>query len=281
MSFLCDGLRPEGGGGCGPQDDDGASASKSPASCTKDELPLKTAGKLTVATDKPAFEPWFKDDDPSNGQGFESAVTYAVAGKLGFGKEDVVWTTQSFESSYAPGPKSFDFDINQISVTPARKKAVTFSTGYYDVQQGVVALEGGEYADATSIAELKEARIAVQVGTTALQAVQNQIKPEKNPKIFNTQIDAVNALKNEQVDLLLVDLPTAFYVTAAQIDGSKIVGQLPQSQDSSEYFGLLLQRGNGLVSCLDKAIGELKSSGELAKIQKQWLTSSAGAPVLK
>lgn len=269
---------------CAPQDEGGsdASASKSPASCAKDKLPLKTAGKLTVATDKPAFEPWFKDDAPSNGQGFESAVAYAVAGRLGFTKDQVAWTTQSFESSYAPGPKNFDFDINQISATPAREKAVTFSDGYYDVQQGVVALKNGTYANATSVAELKKARIAVQVGTTALQAVQNQIKPDSQPKIFNTQIDAVNALKNKQVDLLLVDLPTAFYVTAAQIDGSKIVGQLPQTAGgSSEHFGLLMQKGSTLAGCLNQAIGQLKSSGELAKIQQQWLTSSAGAPVLK
>ncbi|NDU74136.1 transporter substrate-binding domain-containing protein [Actinomadura sp. DSM 109109] len=268
---------------CAPQDEEsGASASKSPASCAKNKLPLKSPGKLTIATDKPAFEPWFKDDDPSNGQGFESAVAYAVAGKLGFAKNEVVWKTQSFESSYAPGPKTFDFDINQISVTPAREKAVAFSDGYYDVRQGVVALEGGKFAGATSVAELKKARIAVQVGTTSLKAVTDQIKPEDQPKIFNTQIDAVNALKNKQVDLLVVDLPTAFYVTAAQIDDSKIVGQLAPAQgDGGEHFGLLMERGSGLAGCLDQAIGQLKSSGELAKIEQRWLTASAGAPVLK
>ncbi|MGW5411415.1 ABC transporter substrate-binding protein [Actinomadura geliboluensis] len=267
---------------CAPQEDDTAAASKSPASCTKDKLALKTPGKLTVATDKPAFEPWFKDDDPKNGQGFESAVAYAVAGKLGFTKDEVAWTVESFESSYAPGTKKFDFDINQISVTPAREKAVTFSDGYYDVQQGVVALEGTKFADASSIAELKGAKIAVQVGTTSYQAVKNQLKPDAEPKVFNNQIDAVNALKNKQADVLLVDLPTAFYVTAAQVEGSKIVGQLPQTQGGeTEHFGLLLEKGSPLVGCLDQAIGELKSSGELAKIEERWLTSSAGAPVLK
>lgn len=266
---------------CAPQEDDTA-ASKSPASCTKGQLSLKTPGKLTIGTDKPAFEPWFKDDDPANGQGFEGAVAYAVANKLGFTKEEVTWTVESFESSYAPGTKKFDFDINQVSVTPAREKAVTFSTGYYDVQQGVVALKGTKYADATSIAGLKGAKIAVQVGTTSYQAVQNQLKPDSAPKVFNNQIDAVNALKNKQADVLLVDLPTAFYVTAAQVEDSKIVGQLPQTQGGeTEHFGLLLEKGNSLVSCLDQAIGELKSSGELARIQEQWLTTSAGAPVLK
>ncbi|MEU8340136.1 ABC transporter substrate-binding protein [Spirillospora sp. NPDC048832] len=267
---------------CAPQEDGAADASKSPASCTKDKLTLKTPGKLTVATDKPAFEPWFKDDDPKNGEGFESAVAYAVAGKLGFTKEEVTWTVESFESSYAPGTKKFDFDINQISVTPAREKAVTFSDGYYDVQQGVVALEGTKFADAKSIAELKDAKIAVQVGTTSYQAVKNQLQPSNEPKVFNNQIDAVNALKNKQADVLLVDLPTAFYVTAAQVEDSKIVGQLPQTQGGeTEHFGLLLEKGNALVGCLNQAIGELKSSGELAKIEERWLTSSAGAPVLK
>ncbi|MFC9972136.1 ABC transporter substrate-binding protein [Spirillospora sp. NPDC127200] len=267
---------------CAPQEESTSSgASASPASCAKDQLKLTKPGQLTVATDKPAFEPWFKDNDPSNGEGFESAVAYAVAGKLGFAKDEVKWVTQSFDASYAPGPKNFDFDINQISVTPARQKAVTFSDGYYDVQQGVVAMEGGKFAGAKGLADLKDARIAVQVGTTALQAVRDQIKPSSDPKVFNSQIDAVNALKGKQVDAVVLDLPSAFYVTAAQIENSKIVGQFASAGAGKEYFGLLLQQGNSLVGCLNKAIGELKSSGELAKIQEKWLTSAAGAPVLK
>jgi polar amino acid transport system substrate-binding protein len=269
---------------CAPADEATPSAgpsSTAAAACAKDQLKLTTPGKLTIATDKPAFEPWFKNDDPANGQGFESAVAYAVAGKLGFAKNEITWTTESFDSSFAPGPKKFDFDINQISISPARQKAVTFSDGYYDVQQGVVALDGTKYAGATGIAALKGAKIAVQVGTTSLQAVQQQIQPSVQPQVFNNQIDAVNALKNKQVDALVVDLPTAFYVTAAQVKGSKIVGQLPQSGAGTEQFGLLLQKGNPLVTCLNKAVGEVKSSGELARIQDQWLTSSAGAPVLK
>jgi polar amino acid transport system substrate-binding protein len=270
---------------CAPADDTtGATANGSAsatASCTKDRLKLTKPGTLTIATDKPAFEPWFKNDDPTSAQGFESAVAYAVANKLGFAKNEVTWTTESFDSSYAPGPKNFDFDINQISITPERAKAVTFSDGYYDVAQSVVAIDGNAYAGATSIAELKKARIAVQVGTTALRAVQQQIHPDVQPRVFNNQIDAVNALKNKQVDALVLDLPTAFYVTAAQIKHSKIVGQLPQSAGGSEQFGLLLQRGSSLVGCLNTAIGQLKTSGELAQIQNQWLTASAGAPVLK
>ncbi|MFC4906187.1 ABC transporter substrate-binding protein [Actinomadura gamaensis] len=269
---------------CAPQKESGSSAGKTPASaasCTKDKLKLVKPGQLTVATDKPAFEPWFKKDDPTNGQGYESAVAYAVAEKLGFAKNEVKWVTESFDSSYAPGPKKFDFDVNQISVTPAREKAVTFSDGYYDVQQAVVTLKDGRFANATQIAQLKDARIAVQVGTTSLAAVRDQIRPSGQPKVFSNQIDAVNALKNKQVDALVVDLPTAFYVTAAQVDGSKIAGQLPQSSGGGEHFGLLLQQGNPLVGCLNQAIGRLKSSGDLAKLQQQWLTSAAGAPILK
>lgn len=270
---------------CAPADSTGdgkaSTSATSTTACAKDKLKLTRPGRLTIATDKPAFEPWFKNDDPAGGQGFESAVAYAVATKLGFAKNEVTWTTESFDSSYAPGPKKFDFDINQISITPARRKAVTFSDGYYDVAQAVVTADSSRYAGATSVGELKNARIAVQVGTTALQAVRQQIQPTTQPRVFNNQIDAINALKNKQVDALVLDLPTAFYVTAAQVKNSKIVGQLPRSADGTEQFGLLLQRGNPLVGCLNVALGQLKSSGELARIQNQWLTASAGAAVLK
>ncbi|GAA3241905.1 ABC transporter substrate-binding protein [Actinocorallia longicatena] len=257
-----------------------ATATGAPA-CTKDSLPLKNAGKLVIGTDKPAFEPWFVDDDPSNGKGFESAVAYAVAGQLGFTKDEVSWEKVGFDSSFAPGKKKFDFDINQVSISAARAKAVTFSTGYYDVAQGVVALKGTKFADVTDLAGLKDAKIAVQVGTTSLKAVQDQIQPTTQPKVYNNQIDAVTALKNKQADVLVVDLPTAFYVTAAQVENSKIAGQLPQAGATPEQFGLVLEKDSALVTCLDQAIGKLKSSGELAKIQERWLTSSAGAPVLK
>ncbi|MGK5550184.1 ABC transporter substrate-binding protein [Actinomadura kijaniata] len=265
---------------CAPQKKETGSGTAAPASCAKDQLKLVNKGRLTVATDKPAFEPWFKNNDPGNGEGFESAVAYAVAGRLGFARNEVRWVTQPFDASYAPGPKNFDFDINQISVTPARQKAVTFSDGYYEVQQGAVTVNGSRYAGARSLAELKDARIAVQVGTTALQAVRDQIRPTRQPKVFNSQIDTVNALKNKQVDVLVLDLPSAFYVTAAQVDNSKIIGQFA-SGSAAEHFGLLLQKDNPLVGCLNKAIGELKSAGELTRIQDKWLGAAAGAPVLK
>jgi polar amino acid transport system substrate-binding protein len=266
---------------CAPAEDSGPAASPSAAAnCAKDQLPLKTAGKLTVATDTPAFEPWFKNDDPSNGEGFESAVAYAVADRLGFTKDEVVWTKVGFEQSYAPGKKDFDFDINQISITPERQKAVTFSDGYYTVAQGVITLGDGKFAGATTKAQLKDAKIGVQVGTTSLTVVEEQIQPSAKASVFNTQIDVVNALKNKQVDAIVVDLPTAFYVTAAQVEGSKIVGQLPAAGED-EQFGLLLEKDNPLVDCLNQALGELKSSGELQQITDRWLSSAAGAPVLQ
>ncbi|WP_239089755.1 ABC transporter substrate-binding protein [Sphaerimonospora thailandensis] len=257
-----------------------ATGTAATASCAKDGLTLVTPGKLTIGTDKPAYEPWFKDDDPANGQGFESAVAYAVAQKMGFTKDEVVWAVVPFDSSFAPGPKKFDFDINQISITPERKKAVDFSAGYYTVKQGVVALDGSTFAKAATLAELKDAKIGVQAGTTALQAVRQVIQPGADPSVFNQQIDAINALKNKQIDAIVVDLPTAFYVTAAQVEGSKIVGQFAAQSDAPEEFGLLFQKGNGLVPCVDKALGELKTSGELAGIESRWLTAAAGAPEL-
>ncbi|GAA4200267.1 ABC transporter substrate-binding protein [Microbispora amethystogenes] len=258
-----------------------AGASTGADACAKESLKLTTPGKLTVGTDKPAYEPWFKNDDPSSGQGFESAVAYAVAGQLGFTRDEVAWTVVPFDSSFAPGPKQFDFDVNQISITPERAKAVDFSQGYYTVKQGVVALESGKYASATSLADLKDAKIGVQAATTALQAVRSVIQPAEDPSVFNQQVDAITALKNKQIDAIVVDLPTAFYVTAAQVKGSKIVGQFAATGGEPEEFGLLFQKGSSLVSCVDKALGELRSSGELAKIEGEWLTAAAGAPELK
>ncbi|WP_327088613.1 ABC transporter substrate-binding protein [Nonomuraea sp. NBC_01738] len=270
---------------CAPADNTatsaGPGASSAPTACTKDQLKLRNAGKLTIGTDKPAYEPWFKDDDPSNGQGFESAVAFAVAGELGFDRDEVKWETVKFDTAFAPGEKKFDFDVNQVSITPERAGAVDFSKGYYTVKQAVVALDKGKYAGVTGLAQLADAKIGVQVGTTSLDAVQNVIKPSEQPKVYTEQIDAVNALKNGQVEALVVDLPTAFYVTAAQVEGSKIVGQFSSTGGTPEEFGLVMEKGSALKSCVDKAVEALKSKGELAKIEQQWLGAAAGAPELK
>ena len=242
--------------------------------CAPENLTTIDAGKLTVGTDTPAYPPYFSDDDPSNGEGFESAVTYAVAEGLGLKPTDVVWQVVPFNSSYAPGDKAFDFDINQISITPERQKVVDFSDGYYTVNQAVVALKGSPIANATSVAELQGAKLGAQVGTTSLSFITDVVKPTAEVQVFNDTNDAKNAMQNEQIDGLVVDLPTAYYVTAAEIDNSKIVGQFP-AQKGGEEFGLLFQKGNPLVGCVNKVLAEMKSSGALQAIQDKWLAGAA------
>ncbi|NUT44572.1 MAG: amino acid ABC transporter substrate-binding protein [Thermoactinospora sp.] len=267
---------------CAPEEQPTSTAASPTAAdaCAKDQLKLINAGKLTVGTDKPAYEPWFKDDDPSNGQGFESAVAFAVAGELGFDRTEVQWSTVKFDSAFAPGAKQFDFDVNQVSIDADRAKAVDFSKGYYTVKQAVVAIKGSKFAGAKSLAELKDAKFGVQVGTTSLDAVKDVVKPSDEPNVYNDQVDAVNALKNEQVDAIVVDLPTAFYVTAAQVENSAIVGQFSGTGGTPEEFGLVMEKGSALKPCVDKAVDSLKSKGELAKIEQEWLGSAAGAPEL-
>ncbi|MDX6588651.1 MAG: polar amino acid transport system substrate-binding protein [Solirubrobacterales bacterium] len=245
---------------------------------SKDRMALVNSGQLTVGTDKPAFPPYFEDNDPTNGKGFESAVAYAVADQLGFAKSEVKWTVVPFNSSYAPGPKKFDFDINQISVTPARQKVVDFSDPYYVAPQGVVTGKGSTL-NVSKISDLKDAEIGVQIGTTSLDAVKNVIMPSKDPKVFNDSNDVVTALKQNQVDAIVTDLPTAFYITAAQVPGSKIVGQFNTGEGDS--FGLLLAKDSHLTPCLDKAIGDLTTSGELKTITDKWMGKAAGAPELE
>ncbi len=267
---------------CGDDGDGGDSGSSSSAkadSCAKGQLTLVNSGQLTVGTDKPAFPPYFEDDDPTNGKGFESAVAYAVAKNLGFSKDEVKWTVVPFNSSYAPGPKKFDFDINQISITPDRAKVVDFSDPYYVAPQAVVVGKGSDLASATSLADLKDATIGVQIGTTSLDAVNDVIKPSNDPKVFNDSNDVVTALKQNQVDAIVTDLPTAFYITAAQVEGSKIIGQF--NAPGGDSFGLLLEKDSKLTPCVNKALGKLESSGELEQITAKWMGEAAGAPELR
>src|SRR3954466_8668969 len=208
---------------CGSSDDSSSSsASSSSASttqasaanaCTKQSLKTQTPATLTVATEKPAFPPYFEDNDPTNGRGFESALAYAIAQKLGYAKSEVRWVTEPFNSSYAPGPKKFDFDVNQISITPARAKRVDFTTPYYTAPQALVALKSSDAANASALADVANAKLGVQIGTTSLDAVQQVVKPGSQPKVFNDSNDVVTALKQKQVDAVVVDLPTAFFLT--------------------------------------------------------------------
>jgi polar amino acid transport system substrate-binding protein len=275
--------------GCGGSSNKSAGGTTtSGSSCAKADLNVVNAGQLTVGTDNPAYPPWFggnekapwKISDPRSGQGFESAVAYAVAGKLGFAKSEVRWVVVPFNTSFAPGPKKFDFDINEISFTPARAKVVDFSNSYYDVNQAIVVKKGTKIASATSIADLKPYKLGVQIGTTSYQFIKDSVKPSKQPAVYDTNDAAVAALKNGQTDALVVDLPTAFYVTAAQVPNSKILGQFPTSA-TGEHFGMVFQKGNSLVRCVNKALSALKSDGTLQQIQDKWLAKVGGAPVLK
>ncbi|MBE8473083.1 ABC transporter substrate-binding protein [Streptomyces justiciae] len=271
--------------GCAPQPEDDSAAkpagSTTGAACAKGELATKTSGKLTIATDEPAYEPWFKDDKPANGKGFESAVAYAVAERLGYDKSAVVWQSVPFNKAFAPGEKTFDFDINQVSISAERKKAVDFSSGYYDVRQAVIALKGSKAAKATSIADLKGLKLGAQVGTTSLNYIEDVVKPTQEAAAYAKNDQAKSALKNGQVDAIVVDLPTAFYITAAEVTDAEIVGQFENQGGTPEQFGLVLDKGSALTSCVTGAVDALRKDGTLAKIEQQWLSDAVDAPVLK
>ncbi|HEV7205487.1 MAG TPA: ABC transporter substrate-binding protein [Jatrophihabitans sp.] len=256
-----------------------ASASAAPT-CTPATLKTHSAGTLTVATDSPAYEPWFVDNKPANGKGFESAVAFAVGKQLGYTPAQVKWTHASFNSVIAPTPKAYDFDINEVSITPARAKAVDFSSGYYDVAQSVITLDKSRIAGATTVAGLQNAKLGAQQGTTSFDAIKNVIKPHRAASEYPTNDLAVQALKNGQIDGLVVDLPTGLYLTSAELTGAKIVGQLPVT-GTPEQFGLVLGKGSPLTGCLTKAVDALRADGTLTALQQKWLTTSAGAPELK
>ena len=270
--------------GCGDDDDDSSgsgeeTASVSPEDCTPDQLETVAPDTLTIATDDPAFPPYFEDNDPTNGEGFESAVAYAVAEELGFSEDQVEWVVEPFNRSYAPGEKDYDFDINQISITPKRAEAVDFSSPYYEAKQAVVALKDSSIADATSLAEVADADIGAQIGTTSLDAIDAVIQPASDPQVFDTSNDVVSALKNEQVEAVVVDVPTAFYLTAVQVTDAQIVGQFAGPE--GDEFGLLLEKDSPLTACVSQAVDALSESGELAEIEEEWLSAAADAPILE
>jgi polar amino acid transport system substrate-binding protein len=251
--------------------------------------PTIDAGKLTVGTDNPAYPPWFggkpfpgspwKVSDPRSGEGYEAAVAYAVATQLGFKSTNVVWKYVPFNRAFAPGKKPFDFDINQISYTPQRAKVVTFSNSYYDVNQALVVLAGTKITSVRSQAGLRDYKLGAQIGTTSYAYIKEHIKPSKQPAVYQQNAAAIQALKNKQIDGLVVDLPTAFYISAAQVDNSKVL-QFPTAS-GGEHFGMVFAKGNPLVACVNSALATLKGNGTLTGIRQQWLAKAAGAPVLK
>jgi polar amino acid transport system substrate-binding protein len=267
------------------------SAAAAPAAipgCAPGSLNLIEDGVLTIGTDNPAFGPWYgggektkpwKVSDPYSGKGYESAVAYAVARQLGFPKSAVKWTVVPFSNAYRPGNKPFDFDINQVSFSPARAKAVDFSKSYYFVNQAVVGRKGKPIAKVRSIAGLRSYKLGAQLGTTSYSYIVDHIRPSSSPLVYDTNDAAVQALKNGQIDGIVVDLPTAFYVTAVQVPDGVIVGKLP-TFGSKERFGMVFQKGNSLRRCVDKALDRLWRNGTIKKLQGLYL-ARAGAPDLK
>lgn len=259
-----------------------------PNACAPENLATLTAGTLTIGADNPAYPPYFEIGDPAtppwelgdptNGKGFEAAVAYAVAARLGFAKDAVAWTVVPFNNSFAPGPKTFDFYITQVSYKPERATAVDLSDGYYFVNQAVVALKDSPIAAAKTIGELAKYRFGAQVGTTSYDTIVNTIRPTAEPSVFDTNDAAIEALKNKQIDGLVVDLPTAFFVTAVQVEGGVIVGQFPAPAEG-EHFSLVLAKASPLTACVNQAIAALKADGTLEAITTEWLADKANAPV--
>lgn len=264
--------------GCTAPAEESETSSSASQDCSKESLETLEEGTLTVATDDPAYEPWFIDNEPSNGEGYESAVAFAIAEELGFAEDEVTWTTATFNTVVAPGDKDFDLDLNQVSISDERKQAVDFSSGYYDVRQTVVTTEGSPLADVTSVDELAESTLGAQVGTTSYTAITDTIQPGPDPSTYDTNDQAVQALKNGQIDGIVVDLPTAYYMTAAQLDDGVIVGQLP-AEEQPEQFGAVLAKDSPLTGCVTQAVDALREDGTLEELQQEWLTEQ-GAPEL-
>jgi polar amino acid transport system substrate-binding protein len=266
--------------GCAPKSDTSSARTKTAAdACAVDKLALRTKGQLTIGTDSPAFPPWFENNKPTNGKGYESAVAYAVAKKLGFSTAQVTWVKVPFNNSFAPGPKAFDFDINQVSILPARARVVDFSRSYYTATQAVIALKGTKAASAKSVKDLAGLRLGAQTGTTSLTAIRDEVKPTTDPLVFDDTNVAKRALLNKQVDAIVADLPTAFFITSVEIPTATITGQFKPA-GAQEEFGLLAQKGSTLVPCLNNALDALDKDGTLSALQKKWLSETVSVPVL-
>ncbi|MFI2754383.1 ABC transporter substrate-binding protein [Cellulomonas sp. P22] len=257
-----------------------APADESTPEATDGALPTLTAGTLTIGTSDPGYEPWVVDNDPSNGKGFESAVAYAVAAELGFDAAHVAWVPVSFEQIIAPGAKTFDLAINQVSISDERRKNLDLSSSYYDTAQAVVALAGNPAAQATTAAELAGLRIGAMVGTTSLTVATDAIAPTTDVSVFNDNDQAKQALVAGLVDAIVVDLPTALYITAAELEDGVLVGQLPAGDDPDQ-FGLVLDLDSPLTDAVTAAVDALRADGTLAELETTWLTDAAGAPVLR
>jgi polar amino acid transport system substrate-binding protein len=265
----------------------GADTSEAPAEepavsegneCALENLALYESGKLTVATGEPVYPPWMMDDDPSNGEGFESAVVYALASEMGFAAEDVQWVRTAFDEAISPVEKSYDFNIQQYSITEEREEIVDFSVPYYNVQRALVALEGSPATSAKTLADLKDIKFGATVGTTDLAYIEDVIGAT-DVAVYNAEVDVVSAMAAGQIDATVIGLPTAFFITAVQLDNGVVAGVLPSESD--EGFGLLFTEGSELTSCVNNALQTLRDNGTLDALAEQWLQSGGDIPTIE
>jgi polar amino acid transport system substrate-binding protein len=265
---------------CGQAGDpDVATEPDAAAGC--DPLPTIEAGTLTVATGEPVFEPWMVDDDPTNGQGFESALVYAVAEQLGIAAEDVTWVRTGFDEAIAPGPKDYDFNIQQYSINADRDEVVDFSRPYYVSEQAIIAAEGSDIADVTAVEELADFRLGAAIGTTSLDYIEEVIEPEEPAQVYNDNASAKAAFDAGQVDGILFDLPTAFFITAVEIPDATIVGVLPRVEEDADALGMLFEEESPLVVCVNQALDALEADGTLAALEEEWLQFEGEIPTLQ
>ena len=266
-------------GGSSTSSDTTAAAGSTGNECTTGKTLAE--GKLTIGTGNPAFSPWVENDAPEAGEGFEAAVAYAVATQLGFSTENVSWVRTSFDEAIQPGAKSFDFNLQQYSITDERKQTVSFSDPYYTTNQAIVGYADSAAASATTVAELQGLKFGVQSGTTSLEFLNTVVMPTNEPYVYDDNAAAKAALEAKQIDAIIVDLPTAFYISAVEIEGTKVIGQFPAGEGTAaDQFGMVFDLGNPLVDCVNVALTALKDSGELATIEQTWLSDKTSAPVI-
>jgi len=252
------------------------------ASCAVGDLNLVTAGTLTVATGEPAFPPWVSGpsgdnfDDPESGTGFEAALVYALAAEMGFSDDQVTWVRTTFDEAIAPGDKNYDFNLQQYSITDTRDEVVDFSDPYYTTAQALVAFPDSAVTGATTLADLKDAKLGAQIGTTSLDFIEDVIQPTSQAAVYDTNVDAKSALEAAQIDAIVVDLPTAYFITAVEIEGSVIVAEFEAASAAPDEFGMVFSEGNSLVGCVNTALGALRDNGALAALEDEWLVSAGG-----
>lgn len=267
------------GAACGSSDDTTSGDAGDNVACGVEDLALKSAGTLTVATGEPVFPPWMVDDDPTNGEGFESAIVYALATEMGI--SNVEWVRTDFDSAIAAGEKDYDFNIQQYSIVAEREEIVDFSRPYYSAKQALVGFSAGIVPANATIADLKGLRFGAAIGTTSLSYIDDVIKPTTSAAVYDDNVDAKSALEAGQIDVLVFDLPSAYFITAVEIEGSEIIGILPGLDNAPEELGLLFEKGSDLVACVNKALDALDANGTLGKIETQWLNQAGDITVIK